>query len=264
MDQRTSPVKPPLFEKLPEAPTGCPMKRRPHAVLDVHSRRWKAIKIDRLLGLCERPKPLKLLEIGTGSGIIAHYFATHPKLPCIVTAVDIVDQRVVKEGFEFCLVSDTSLPFPAGSFDAVISNHVIEHLGGPRDQESHLREMRRIMGRESAGYLATPNRWALIEPHYKLPFLSWLPRSKRDRYLRLARAGEHYDCEPLSVGVLERLLKKAGFHFQNIGAAALQEMLRLETQNGSIARLAGRVPPGVWHVLQPVMPTLVYRLNPGP
>ena len=42
--------------------------RQPHAVLDLPSRGWKAEKIARLLNLAARAQPLRLLEIGTGSG----------------------------------------------------------------------------------------------------------------------------------------------------------------------------------------------------
>jgi methylase of polypeptide subunit release factors len=52
--------------------------RLPHAVLDLPSRRWKAMKIERLLGLDDSGAPVRMLEIGTGSGGIAAYFAQHP------------------------------------------------------------------------------------------------------------------------------------------------------------------------------------------
>jgi len=51
------------------------MKRLPHAVSDLSSRYLKAQKIERLLNLSNYPKPIRLLEVGTGSGGIAHYFA---------------------------------------------------------------------------------------------------------------------------------------------------------------------------------------------
>src|SRR3546814_2152088 len=47
---------------------------RSHAVLDLPSRRFKGLKIERLLDLASRPQPIRMLEIGTGSGGIAHYF----------------------------------------------------------------------------------------------------------------------------------------------------------------------------------------------
>lgn len=60
--------------------------RQPHAVLDLDSRRLKAIKIERLLDVSSRMQPMRMLEIGTGSGGIANYFRTQPELNarCIV------------------------------------------------------------------------------------------------------------------------------------------------------------------------------------
>lgn len=104
-------------------------ERSPHAVLDLPSRANKALKIERLLGLEPTATPLRLLEIGTGSGGIAHYFANHSALRCEVTAVDVVDQRLIKEGFDFRLVESIALPFADESFDVVITNHVMRLCG---------------------------------------------------------------------------------------------------------------------------------------
>lgn len=38
-----------------------PVRRRPHAVLDLPSRDWKAVKIERLLQLANRLRPFCLL-----------------------------------------------------------------------------------------------------------------------------------------------------------------------------------------------------------
>src|SRR3546814_14493629 len=107
---------------------------RSHAVLDLPSRRFKGLKIERLLDLASRPQPIRMLEIGTGSGGIAHYFGTHPQLRCEVDAVDVHDNRLVTDGYRYQHVRDTRLPFAAGSFDVVLTNHVIEHVGDERAQ----------------------------------------------------------------------------------------------------------------------------------
>ncbi|MEW6169718.1 MAG: class I SAM-dependent methyltransferase [Pseudomonadota bacterium] len=118
-------------------------RRRPHAVLDLPSRELKAKKIERLLRLSERPQPVRLLEIGAGSGGVAHYFGTHPDLQCSVTAVDVCDNRVVRDAYEYLEVTDVELPFGSDSFDVVISNHVIEHVGDTHAQRKHLAEIHR-------------------------------------------------------------------------------------------------------------------------
>ena len=238
--------------------------RQPHAVLDLASRRLKAAKIERLLDLGARAGRLALLEIGTGSGGIAHYFATHDSLLCDVVAVDVVDQRKLHEGYVFHQVEDTCLPFPDASFDVVITNHVIEHVGGLDAQLHHLSEVHRVMREDAIAYLAVPNRWMLVEPHFKLAFLSWLPRALRSPYVRLMRRGSHYDCEPLPLRTLESLLGRACFTYQNLCVRALRETLTLEGGQGFVATLAAQLPDAVLDRLSPIIPTLIYRLARDP
>ena len=185
--------------------------RQPHAVLDLPSRRHKAKKIARLLGLADRPGKLRVLEIGAGSGGISHWFAAENNGRFDVHAVDVVDSRLLKEGYFFKLLDDARLPFDTGTFDVVISNHVIEHVGCDEDQSLHLREFLRVLAKDGCGYLAVPNRWMVVEPHYRVPFLSWWPERWRSRWLRMWGGKVYYDCRPLSRRDLEWRLGSAGF-----------------------------------------------------
>jgi len=175
--------------------------------------------------------------------------------------VDVVDVRVVRDGYSFYLIPDTNLPFPEDRFDVVLSNHVIEHVGRTDEQENHLREILRVLAPDGVAYLAAPNRWMLVEPHYRLPFLSWLPRSMRDGYVRATKRGSWYDCEPLSLQCLEKLLSRVGFHYENLCVGALREMLRLERKTDPLVRVLRLTPNSVLNRLRSFMPTLVYRLR---
>lgn len=130
--------------------------RQPHVVTDLASRRLKALKIERLLRLQQFPLPIRLLEIGCGSGGIAHYFATHPSLQCIVTAVDVHDNRQVRDGYIYLDAQGVQLPFEDQQFDVVISNHVIEHVGDTAAQLEHLQEIHRVLASTGKAYLAYP------------------------------------------------------------------------------------------------------------
>ena len=139
-----------------------------------------------------------MLEIGTGSGGIAHFFGSAGSMGWDVEAIDVEDVRRVTGGYRFTLVDDVMLPFADASFDVVVSNHVIEHVGDARQQARHLEELARGLRPGGVGYLAVPCRWMLVEPHYRLPFLSWLPQRAADLYVRLAGKGDYYDCQPLT------------------------------------------------------------------
>lgn len=235
--------------------------RQPHVVLDLPSRDRKALKIERLLNLTTRPQPLHLLEIGTGAGGIAHYFATHPRLHCNVAAVDVCDNRVVRDGYEYHHVQGVELPFDDASFDVVITNHVIEHVGDAQTQHRHLTEIRRVVKPDGIGYLAVPNRWMLTEPHFRLKFLSWWPHAWRTPYLRLMRKGIFYDCEPLQMKQLERMLAAAGFRYRNLCIEALRATFEIERPSSAVTRMLRATPDAMLAPLRRIIPTLIYRIQ---
>lgn len=233
----------------------------PHASLDPEERRVKAEKIERLLRLGDRDQSIELLEIGTGSGAIAHHFATLPGHDFRVRAVDVIDQVTVAKVFEFQLVEDTRLPFEDFEFDVVISNHVLEHVGDRKNQLSHLREIGRVLKPDGIGYLATPNRWAFVEPHYRLVGLSWLPERWRTSYLRLTGRGELYDCAPLSRRRLESLIVGAGLRVEYLDAAAVRATLDIEDSRSLVRRFASLLPDSWIRAAGPLLPTHVCRLR---
>lgn len=113
------------------------------------------------------------------------------------------------------------LPFPPRSFDVVICNHVYEHTDNP---ECMLSEISRVMTDTGICYFAGPNRFDVIEPHYGLPFLSWLPERFADRYMQLTGKGENYPEKPYSYPALEKLL--AGFSVTNQTGNILKDPAR--------------------------------------
>jgi len=235
--------------------------RQPHAVLDLASRHLKAKKIEKLLNLSDYSRTLHVLEIGTGSGGIANYFGTHPRLRCQVVATDVRDNRQIRDGYEYHLTQGVKLPFDDRQFDVVISNHVIEHVGNTAAQQEHLNEIFRVLKPDGAGYLAVPNRWMVTEPHYRLKFLSWLPHGWRSTYLRLRGKGDFYDCEPLQMRELERMCAAAGLIGRNLCIEAMRITFEIERPASFVARLIRRIPNMLVVPLKPVIPTLVYHIQ---
>lgn len=228
---------------------------RSHVVFE--NRSAKAKKIEKILG-CEKEFNVnqKLLEVGTGSGGIASYFAS--KKDFSVYAVDVVDNCQLKEGYEFQLVFDARLPFTDNFFDIVISNHVIEHVGDKDEQKKHLEEIYRVLKTDGILYLAVPNRWMLIEPHYKLIFLSWLPRKYRSLYLKKIKNIDVYDCEPLEKYELESLLTNSSFRYKNYCVEAMNIFVRDEKGYQGIYYIFKWIPLWFLKKLVCLIPTLIY------
>lgn len=235
-------------------------ERGSHAALEERQRLLKARKIEVLLGPGALPSGAALLDVGTGSGWIAHYFARQGGFR--VAAVDANDERVVKDGYAFTQVRGTALPFPDASFDVVFSNHVIEHVGGEADQLAHLAEMRRVLKPGGTVYLAAPNRWSLVEPHYRLPFLSWLPAGLARAYLRLTGRGDWYDCRPLGPHASRRLFRQSAMSWTDVSARALVTFVQLERPADRVAAgVAGFVERYASALFGWLSPTLIFLLK---
>ena len=236
--------------------------RRAHAILDGESRGQKARKIISLLGRERIVSAKRILEIGCGSGVIAHALAELGAGRVEVHAVDVEDNRTESEGYRFHLVDSARLPFDDGSFDIVVSNYVIEHVGSREEQGVHLREIARVLSTSGVAYLGIPNTWRLVEPHYRLPLLSWLPQALADLYVRLSGRGTYYDCLPLSRPQARRLLARAGFGARDVTLPALRETLEIEHASRHATRIVNRcVPDWVLRLAMPIMPVYIFLLS---
>jgi SAM-dependent methyltransferase len=137
---------------------------------------------------------------------------------------------------------------------------VIEHVGARPDQLAHLREIARVLKDDGIAYLATPNRWAVVEPHFRLPLLSWVPAKARTPYVRLARRGERYDCAPLSRSVLLDLCAGAGLQATERTLEAIHLTLQIEDVPSLVRRFA-EAPSSVHRALRPLVPTHIFLLR---
>jgi len=238
--------------------------RAPHAVLDVASRRRKARKIAAILAT-ERPLAgLRVLDVGTGAGVIAASLAEIVGPRGEVHSVDVVDVRVDSKAYEFHLADGVDLPFPDDAFDVVISNHCIEHTGGRAEQELHVRELGRVLRASGAGYLAVPNRWGPLEPHFKLPALSWLPTiGMQSRYVRATRRGERYDCRLLSRAEVRSLFAGAGLDARERTLEAMHVMADVEELSFAF-RTALRAPDALLRAGLVAVPTIVFTFRRRP
>jgi 2-polyprenyl-3-methyl-5-hydroxy-6-metoxy-1,4-benzoquinol methylase len=165
----------------------------------VEERREKLAKILTVLSEYKDLSRCAVLDVGVGSGVITAGIARHAKK---TVGLDVEDERVEKKGFDFVRVSSEEIPFPAASFDVVVSNHVIEHVP---DAKKHLSEVHRVLKKDGICYLATPNKF-FIDPHFRLPFIGFLPRSWSAFLVKTIR-GRVFDIYPVGIDDIRRLAK---------------------------------------------------------
>ncbi len=230
-----------------------------HAILDRASR-WR--KAARMIAVLERRISLagkRLLEVGCGSGAIAEALATMAP-DTAVHAIDVVDERIATDGYGFVRYDGRAMPFADASFDLVVSNHVLEHVGDVGRQVKQLREIHRVLRSDGLVYLAVPNRWRLFEAHYRLPLLSWPPRWCSDALLRISGRAHAYDCHPVGMRRLLWMVSAAGFVAEDVAREILREESRLP--GAAIApRLLARLPAALYALAAPIEPTHILLLG---
>ena len=195
-----------------------------------------------------------VLDIGSGSGVIGPAVAASLRLGCI--GIDVADQRVNKQA-PFAIASCEMLPFQPASFDYAICNHIIEHVF---NQGQLLGEIRRVLKPGGLCYLATPNKYALLEPHYKLPLLSWLPQGWADGLVRLMRRGNSYDVQPVTRKDVRRLAALANLRATDLTldlAASPQKFGRA----GLLNRFVGLFPRWLIRQLLIIVPSQVWVME---
>ena len=172
-----------------------------------HQKAAKVIAVCR--DFSDRPlATLTALDLGASTSIMTDYFARFFKR---VIALD-VDHVGLESGRQssttdnvLYLCSDgTRSALADGSVDVVICNQVYEHVD---NQQGLVSEIKRLLAPGGFCYFGAGNRFVLVEGHYFLPFLSWIPTWAANLYLRLMGRRVKYDVKLLSLWKLRRLLK---------------------------------------------------------
>ena len=164
---------------------------------DVASRELRARRIAAVLRtfFCPDTSALGVLDVGCSAGLISATLARHVAW---VVGVD-TDHEAIGyattahreiKNVHFLTASGEVLPFPGRTFDVVICNHLYEHV---TDALRLMAEIRRVLRPGGACYFAGGHVLQIIEPHYRLPFLSWLPRRAAGLYLRVTGRGSAYE-----------------------------------------------------------------------
>ncbi len=149
---------------------------------------------------------LKLLDVGSSSGIIDNYLADYFGG---VSGIDIDEAAMAharaafnKENLHFARGDAMQLDAADCSVDVVVCSHVYEHVP---DAKKMFDEIFRVLKPGGFCYFSGNNRMMIIEPHYRLPFLSLLPRPLAHLYIRLAGRGNYYHEKHVTYWALQKL-----------------------------------------------------------
>jgi ubiquinone/menaquinone biosynthesis C-methylase UbiE len=237
----------------------------PDAMYDRESREKKARTMVAVLKdfIQTDCQSLKAIDIGCSTGIITNYLSKYfgkvIGIDIDKNAVEFAMHNFHKNNLEFTLCDSMDIKYPENTFDIAICAHVYEHVP---DSGRLMEEIYRVLKPEGWCYFAAGNRLNVIEPHYGLPLLSWLPRPLAHRYMQLTGKGDCYYEKHCSLGGLQRLVgafRRIDYTKKIIADPAAfyaDYMLPAGSAKAAIARLTARyaywlLPTYIWMLQKP-------------
>lgn len=157
----------------------------------------------------------------------------------------------------FLVASGQALPFQSASFDVVVCNHVYEHV---QDAHALMAEIHRVLLPGGTCYFAGGHVFQFIEPHYRLPLLSWLPRPLADAYLQASGRGLRYEEKFMMPWQLPTLF--SAFSGRRLASAAmLEDPAGFTIGPAWFGAIARALPMGLREALALWLPTQVWLLR---
>lgn len=226
---------------------------------------YKKAKVDKMLAVLKHARCLDVkagvaVDVGCSIGFFTN--ALSPFFD-MVYGLDIDEHALdsakknARENVSFQVADTLFLPFDDGSVDLIICNHVYEHVPDP---EKLFSEIRRVLKSDGACYLGAASRLTLIEPHYHLPFLSWLPKWAANFYMRMAGKGDEYYENLRTLWGIRRLI--AGFVVEdytlkvvgNPDLFCMRDMM-------PVGSIIDKLPKWLWRFFYTVLPSYIFILR---
>lgn len=169
----------------------------------------------------------RCLEVGCGTG--GFLAAAQARFGALMGAdialrwLVVARKRLVAPGNRIVLVccSAEALPFPDGTFDAVVGLHVLEHAADP---QAILSETVRTLKANGWCYFSTPNRFSIgPEPSVRVWGVGFVPRSFASRYVRLLKGIPYRNIRLLSCFEVRRMVVRAGLRTWSMSPPRLAE-----------------------------------------
>ncbi len=235
------------------------------AMRDEQKRRRKAAKIlavlRHVLGRASLDG-LDVVDVGCSQGFIADELAGAGAAATYGVDIDVPGLAVAHSRFgrrvRFVCAAGESLPLADASVDVVVFNHIYEHVVDP---DAVVADIKRVLRPHGVLYLGLGNRLGVVEPHYRLPFLSYLPQGAADRYVRAFGRADHYYEQYRTRPGLRRLM--AGWHVLDYTLPVLAAPSAF-ADDGLVPGPVTRLPEAALTALLPVLPTYLWVASPSP
>lgn len=169
-----------------------------------YSIRSRGRKADRIAAYITFRQLTTTLFVGTGGSSNRNETVLERRIASVSRVVAACDLYPAHPpGWAYVQADGRALPFADGAVDLVVSNAVVEHVGGEADQLAFVAEHRRV-GRHWA--ITTPNRWFPVESHTATLFRHWSPawRGSRREFTRLLSLREFRALLPPGARVVGR------------------------------------------------------------
>lgn len=228
------------------------------SMLDEGKRRQKARKIiavlEHYLGR-EDLRGMTVVDVGSSGGFIADELARAGGRT-IGVDIDAPGLAAARARFgaevAFVCADGEALPLRDDSVDVLVLNHIYEHVV---DADAVVAELHRVLAPDGVLYLGLGNRLGVMEPHYRLPFLSYLTAGLADRYVRLSGRADHYYERFRTRRGLRRMLR--AFTVWDYTLPVIREPQRFASAD-VVPGAVSRVPVRALRGLLPVMPGYVW------
>jgi glycosyltransferase involved in cell wall biosynthesis/SAM-dependent methyltransferase len=230
-------------------------------LFDFDGRRRKGSKIWRALepSLRAPAGELRLLDVGCSAGVITNVLAEQFRTSM---GIDIhaagLAQAITHGGRAlFAMASSSAMPFADHFFDAIVCAQVYEHVS---NQQLLADEIYRVLKPGGIVFFSGPNRLAIIEDHYGLPFLSWLSLPLANAYLRVTGKGNCYEENPLTLNQLMTLWRR--FDVEDLTITMIQQpgVFGLEREMRGV-RWISAIPRPILALLRPFFPNFNWLLR---
>ena len=181
-----------------------------NSMYDEESRVKKANKtISILKDYYKDLSSLTLLDIGASSGIMtyeyAKYFHKVIGIDIDKQAIEFATKNFNKNNIEYLVSPVEESNLNENSFDVITCSHIYEHVPSA---EILMENIFKLLKPGGVCYFAAGNRFKIIETHYKLPFLSYLPKKLANLYLRMFTNNSEYYENLLSYRNLKKIVNK--------------------------------------------------------